>query len=69
MKNPFTHHPNENGMSYLKHLLFALGTASAGGWIWGVSIVHAFFPFMFKTAASKEIESLHKAMTSRHKKK
>ncbi|MDG1950928.1 MAG: DUF6356 family protein [bacterium] len=67
MKNPFTKHPKDNGMNYLEHLLFALGVAASGGWIWGVSIVHAFFPFLFKKAASNEIESLHQLMR-RHKK-
>ena len=59
MKNPLTQHPKSVGMSYLKHMLFALGLAASGGWVWGVSIVHAFLPFLFKESASKEIESMH----------
>ena len=67
MQNPFTKHPKENGMNYLEHFLFSLGVAASGGWIWGFSVIHAFFPFLFKKSASKEIESLHQLMERRKK--
>ncbi len=56
--NPFTRHPNEVGMTYGEHLKFALSLC----WCMKVTsakcFIHAIFPFMFETGATKAVQKL-----------
>lgn len=52
MQNPFTHHPRLQGETYFQHAFFALqfgGSLMLGG---VACLLHAIFPFLFKTTAS-----------------
>jgi hypothetical protein len=52
MKNPFTVHPHSMGESYWKHFFFA-SLFGCSMLIAGVAcILHAIFPFIFKTTGS-----------------
>ncbi len=65
--NLFTKHPNDVGLSYWKHLLFALMLARKTFGAALASSIHAFFPFMFETYTSRTINELHGICTSRPK--
>ena len=58
MANPFTAHPAAVGESYGEHLAFALafGVRMAMGGL--AAIVHAVFPFLFITTASRTLDEL-----------
>jgi len=59
MKNIFTEHPKSVGESYIKHMLFAI-KVGLKLILWGfVAIIHAMFPFIFKTYVSSNIKKLH----------
>jgi hypothetical protein len=58
MPNPFTSHPASVGESYTQHLGFAFkfgATMTVGGF---AAMVHAFFPFLCITTASRRLEQL-----------
>jgi hypothetical protein len=58
MANPFTAHPAAIGESYGEHFGFALAFGvrmALGGF---AAIVHAVFPFMFITTASRTLDEL-----------
>jgi len=59
MSNPFTRHPNEMGLNYFQHLIFAFWVISR--LITGVftCTIHAFFPFLFTNTTSKIINELN----------
>jgi hypothetical protein len=57
--NPFTAHPASVGESYIQHGRFALGFGLRmllGGL---AAIVHAAFPFLFVTTASRVLDQLN----------
>ena len=58
MTNPFTAHPASVGETYFQHFRFALrfGTRMTLGGV--AAIVHAFFPFLFVTTASRISDAL-----------
>lgn len=59
MLNPFTAHPASVGQTYVQHLRFALAFATRmtlGGL---AAAVHALFPFLFITTASRALEELN----------
>ena len=58
MTNPFTAHPASVGETYVQHLRFALrfGTRMTLGGV--AAVVHAFFPFVFQTTASRINDAL-----------
>lgn len=56
--NPFTKHPNEVGMNYLQHFLFAFQVQFKLLMALLACFVHAFFPFLFTTTASTIIRGL-----------
>ena len=59
MKNIFTEHPKSVGESYTKHMLFAI-KVGLKLILWGfVAIIHAMFPFIFKTYVASNIKKLH----------
>jgi len=57
--NPFTAHPESVGETYGEHFRFALGfgTRMTLGGI--AAIVHALFPFLFITTASRTLDELN----------
>lgn len=63
--NPFITHPHSVGETYGEHFRFALafGTRMAVGGL--AAAVHAVFPFLFITAASRALEILN-AMRDRN---
>lgn len=56
--NPFTKHPREVGMSYLQHFGFAFYVQFRLLLALLACFVHAFFPFLFTTAASTIVHKL-----------
>ena len=61
----FTRHPSTVGESYLGHMAFALGFA---GWLFlaGLAaLLHAIFPFMFETTASRITARLYERTAHR----
>jgi len=65
MRNPFTNHPASVGETYGRHLRFALafGARMTLGGL--AAAVHAVFPFLFITTASRALEELN-AMRDRN---
>ena len=59
MRNPFTVHPASVGETYGQHLRFALafGARMTLGGL--AAAVHAVFPFLFITTASRALEELN----------
>jgi hypothetical protein len=59
MTNPFTAHPASVGQTYGEHFAFALafGLRMALGGL--AAIVHAVFPFVFITTASRTVDELN----------
>ena len=59
MANPFTAHPASVGETYGQHLRFALrfGTCMTLGGL--AAAIHALFPFLFITTASRALEELN----------
>ena len=61
----FTRHPKSVGETYFGHLAFAIGFS---GWLilaGLAAIVHAIFPFMFETTASRIIAKLYERTSHR----
>ena len=67
MKNIFTDHPNEVGESYIKHFGHALSFCFLLLGLSFKALVHAIFPFWYKTAVSDRIKKLSKDMQARRK--
>ena len=65
MANPFTAHPASVGETYGEHCRFALtfGVRMALGGL--AAAIHALFPFLFITTASRALEELN-AMRDRN---
>jgi uncharacterized protein DUF6356 len=65
MRNPFTAHPASVGETYGRHFRFALafGARMTLGGL--AAAVHAIFPFLFITTASRALEELN-AMRERN---
>ena len=65
MANPFTAHPASVGETYAQHLRFALafGTRMTLGGL--AAAIHALFPFLFITTASRALDELN-AMRDRN---
>ena len=59
MVNPFTAHPASVGETYRQHLRFALafGAQMTLGGL--AAAIHALFPFLFITTASRALEGLN----------
>lgn len=56
--NPFIKHPNEVGMNYVQHFLFAWKVQFKLLLALLACFVHSFFPFLFTTTASTIIKEL-----------
>lgn len=65
MKNPFVDHPYQHGETYWQHMhfavIFSLKLIGAGL----ACMLHAIFPFVFKTRASDTVFSLVKQFAER----
>jgi len=59
MTNPFTAHPTSVGETYAQHCLFAFrfGVRMTMGGL--AAVVHALFPFLFVTTASRALDALN----------
>ena len=58
MLTAFTRHPAKVGETYLEHAAFALWFS---GWMFlaaGAALVHAVFPFLFESTASRIVARL-----------
>lgn len=62
----FTKHPNQVGMTYIQHLVFALNLARMLLVCVICSLIHAFFPFLFTTYTSTIIRKLHNEFEKRY---
>ena len=58
MKNIFTEHPNEVGENYFQHMGHAIGFCLLLLSLSFKALVHAVFPFCYKTAVSDRILKL-----------
>ncbi|MCP1676735.1 hypothetical protein J2T57_003908 [Natronocella acetinitrilica] len=56
--NLFTEHPASVGETYSEHMLMALSFAGTLFVATVACLIHAFFPFLFKTTASRRITEL-----------
>ena len=66
MKNIFTQHPQSVGETYFQHFRFA-GFTGLKLILWGfIAIIHALFPFLFKTYVSSQISTLYHKITKRN---
>jgi len=54
----FTRHPAEQGESYLRHMRVASGVGAAMVIAGLACLLHAVFPFWFKTTASRTLTTL-----------
>lgn len=65
--NIFTKHPNEVGLNYFQHFIFAFSVV--GKLIIAVfcCTIHAFFPFLFTTTTSGIVSELHSKIDHRKK--
>ncbi|MGQ3012469.1 MAG: DUF6356 family protein [Flavobacteriales bacterium] len=59
MKNAFTEHPREVGLSYTGHFLFACSVVYKLGMALFCCSVHAVFPFLFTHTTSRIVKQLH----------
>lgn len=55
----FNKHPNEVGMNYFQHFLFAFSVVFKLTVAGFCCTVHAFFPFMFTHTTSRIVKELH----------
>jgi hypothetical protein len=62
----FTKHPQENDMTYWKHLVFAMQVGSKMLWGGLACIFHAVVPCCFETTASDTIRDLNKKFEEMH---
>ncbi len=65
MKNPFTEHPKSIGESYFKHMIHALTYFIKLFFITFITLIHAFFPFLFVNTASNMIKKINKHLEKR----
>ena len=67
MYNPFTKHPKSVDETYLEHMLCALKFSFKLEMLAFAAIIHAIFPFLFKTTASDGVKKLNDCMKNRRK--
>lgn len=65
--NIFTKHPNEVGLNYFQHFLFALSVVLKLCVAVFCCFIHAFFPFLFTHTTSGIILDLHNKIEHRTK--
>lgn len=65
MKNIFTEHPEEVGENYFQHMGHAIGFCLLLLSLSFKALVHAIFPFWYKTAVSDRILKLNEGMQKR----
>ena len=65
MRNIFTEHPNEVGENYFQHMGHAIGFCLLLLSLSFKALVHAFFPFWYKTTVSDRILKLSEGMQKR----
>lgn len=66
MYNPFTKHPKSVDETYLQHMWCALKFCVTLYYLSYIALVHAIFPFLFKTTASDGIKKLNDCMKKRN---
>ena len=62
----FTAHPASVNESYFQHMRFALGFAGLLVLAAGAARVHAVFPALCETTASRLVRRMHDRLTRRH---
>lgn len=65
MSNPFTKHPNEVGLNYFQHLIFAFWVIARLIAAVFTCTIHAFLPFLFTTTTSGIITGLNSKIEER----
>ena len=65
MRNIFTEHPNDVGENYFQHMVHAIGFCLLLLSLSFKALVHAIFPFCYKTAVSDRILKLSEGMQKR----
>lgn len=62
----FTEHPDSVGESYLGHMRFALGFSGELFLAAAAALVHALFPSLCQTTASRAVKRMHAKLQTRH---
>lgn len=62
IKRAFTEHPASVGETYFQHMGMALGFGARMVGAGAACLLHAFFPFLFKTTGKDCIQTLHDRM-------
>lgn len=60
LKDLFTEHPKEFGMTYFQHLKFSMKWSLRFFFLTFVSFIHAILPFVLTTTASDVVKDIHK---------
>jgi hypothetical protein len=63
--NIFTKHPNEVGLNYFQHFVFAFSVVYKLIIAVFCCTIHAFFPFLFTTTTSGIVTELHNKIDHR----
>lgn len=58
----FTLHPQENGVSYLQHMIVSLNLCLAFAIASVQAFIHAFFPFIFETSSTDTVTYVKEMM-------
>lgn len=66
LKNLFTEHPTTVNETYLQHFKYAFFLSLRLIFVSFVLMIHAIFPFSFKTFASKRLIRIVKKIYTRH---
>ena len=68
MVNPFTKHPKEVNETYLQHMWCAIKFSFKLECLAFAALIHAIFPFCYKTTASDGIKKMNNCMQKRKNK-
>jgi hypothetical protein len=58
----FTHHPRENGVSYVQHMIISLNLCQTFAIASIQSFIHALFPFIFETSSTDTVTYIKEMM-------
>ena len=65
MKNPFTDHPHSVDENYFTHMGHSLSYSVKFIWLAFMTLVHAFFPFIFTNSSSRLVKKINDHLDDR----